>query len=138
MLFISPQKLLFILKIFKFLFWLFGHVVKQLDKKDKVKNLNWAYLGVNGLKFSTVCFYCMPSWGLSKYTETKLQTICFCLILGFFKKKKGVELVSLPHFLHNFWRKIFLWLYSINWPSFIAWLPLLCEILANIFIAIVC
>ena len=26
----------FILKIFKFLSWLFGHVAKRLDKKDKV------------------------------------------------------------------------------------------------------
>ena len=40
-----------------------------------------------------------------------------------------MELVSLPHFLHNFWRKIFLLLYSINWPNFIIQLPLLCEIL---------
>ena len=34
MLFISPQKL--VLKIFKFLSWLLGHVAKRLDKKDKV------------------------------------------------------------------------------------------------------
>ena len=30
------SKGVFILKIFKFLFWLFGHVAKQLDKKDKI------------------------------------------------------------------------------------------------------
>ena len=41
----------------------------------------------------------MASWGLSKYIETKL--------------------IFLPHFLHNFWRKIFLLLYSVNWPNFI-------------------
>ena len=29
-------------------------------------------------------------------------------------------------------------LYSINLAHFIAWLPLLCEILGNVFIAIVC
>ena len=29
-------KVLFVLKIFKFLSWLFGHVEKQLDQKDKV------------------------------------------------------------------------------------------------------
>ena len=28
------------------------------------------------LKFYRVCFYCMPSWGLSKYIETKLQATC--------------------------------------------------------------
>ena len=44
----------------------------------------------------------MPSWGLSKYIEIKLQTICFYLIKVFFKKKTGLELVSLPHFLHDF------------------------------------
>ena len=47
------------------------------------------------------------------------------------KKKRGLELVFRPHFPHNFWRKIFLLLYSINWPNFIAWLSLLCEILGN-------
>ena len=39
----------------------------------------------NSVKFYTVCFYCMPSWGLSKYIENKLQTTFFYLVLGFFK-----------------------------------------------------
>ena len=30
------------------------------------------YLWINGLKVNTVCFCCMPSWGLSKYIETEL------------------------------------------------------------------
>ena len=34
--FIFMSKSLFVLKIFKFLSWLFGHVAKRLDKKDKV------------------------------------------------------------------------------------------------------
>ena len=80
----------------------------------------------------------MASWRLSKYIEAKLQTTFFHLILSFFQKlKRGLELVSLPHFWHNFWRKIFLLLYSINWPNVIVWLPLLCEILGNMCIAIV-
>ena len=37
-------------------------------------------------------------------------------------------LISLPHFLHNFRRKIFLMLYCINWPNFIVWLLLFPEI----------
>ena len=78
----------------------------------------------------------MASW--RPYIKTKLQTTCFHLILNFFKKWKGLELVSLPHFLHNLWRKIFILLYSINWPNCIVWLPLLCGILDNICIAIVC
>ena len=44
-----------------------------------LKNQNWAYLWINILKFYTVCFYCMPSRGLSKYTEPTLQTTCFYL-----------------------------------------------------------
>ena len=40
------------------------------------------------------------------------------LHIRLFKKiKRGLELISLPHFLPNFWRKIFLLLYSINRPS---------------------
>ena len=34
--FYFTSKALFVLKIFKFLSWLFGHVGKRLDKKDKV------------------------------------------------------------------------------------------------------
>ena len=29
-------KALFVLQIFKFLYWLFGHVAKRLDKKDRL------------------------------------------------------------------------------------------------------
>ena len=135
-------KAFFSLTILKFLFWLFGHAWKWLDKKEQVnfriydattwltiaiqvlpnisrskcnqtvkfgqliecnirnifleksctcvveklfsdpfiKNHYWAYLWVNSLKYYTVCFGCMPSWRLSKYIETKLQTTCFYLI----------------------------------------------------------
>ena len=45
-----------------------------------LKNQNWAYLWINSLKFYAVCFYCMPSWRLSKYIESKLQAIRFDLI----------------------------------------------------------
>ena len=34
--FYFTSKALFVLKIFKFLSWLFGHVAKRLDKKDNV------------------------------------------------------------------------------------------------------
>ena len=52
--------------------------------------------------------------------------------------KRGLELVSLIHFLHDFPSKISLTLCSIIWPNFIVWLPLLPEILDNMCIAIVC
>ena len=51
-------------------------------------------------------------------------------------KRSGASL--LHHLLHNFWRKIFLLLYSITWPYFIVWLLLLCEILGNTCIVVVC
>ena len=113
--------------------------MKNLDSDPFLKNRNWAYLWINILKFYTVCFFYIASRGSSKYIETKLQTTCLRVISSSFSKnKKGLELVSLPHFTHNFWRKIFLLLYSINWPNFIVWLPLLCEIFGNKCIAIVC
>ena len=56
------------------------NVVEKLFPDPFLKNQNWAYLWINSLKFYTVCFYCMPSWGLSKYIETKLKATCFYLI----------------------------------------------------------
>ena len=52
--------------------------------------------------------------------------------------EKGLGIVSPPHYVYDFSRKIFLMLYFINGPNFIAWLPLLLEILGNARIAIVC
>ena len=56
----------------------------------------------------------------------------FTLHEAFLKTKKGLELVSLPRFVHGIWRKLFLTLYTINWSNFIAW------ILNNICIKIIC
>ena len=45
----------------------------------------------------------MPSWVPSKYFEDKLQSVCFFIAyLAVLKNKRGLDLVSLPHFLHNF------------------------------------
>ena len=43
----------------------------------------------------------------------------------------GLEINSPPHFAYDFPKKIFLMLYSINWPNLFVWLPLLLEILGN-------
>ena len=80
----------------------------------------------------------MPSWRLSQYIETTLQITYFYLIWSFYIKKRGLGLVFLYHTLHDIWRKVFLLLYSINWPNFIVWFHLLCDILGNMCIAIVC
>ena len=71
------------------IFFLKNHadnVVEKLLPDSFLKNWNWAYLWINNVKFYTICFYCVPSWRLSKHFETKLQTSCFYLILSFFQK----------------------------------------------------
>ena len=59
-------------------------------------------------------------------------------IFNFEFLNKGQRIVFLAHFVYDFSRKMFLMLYSINWPNFIAWLCLLLEILGNMCIGIVC
>ena len=49
--------------------------------------------------------------------------------------EKGSGMVSPLHFVYE---KMFLMLFSINWPNFINWLHLLLEILVNMCITIVC
>ena len=72
-----------------------------------------------------------------------IQTDCNTLnywsrdLLNFGVLKMDLEIVSPPHFLYDFSRKMFLVLYSFNWPKFIAWLRFFLEILVNICIAIV-
>ena len=48
------------------------NMVEKLVPDPFLKNQNGTYLWIKILKFYIVCFYCMPSWGLSKYIETKL------------------------------------------------------------------
>ena len=49
----------------------------------------------------------------------------------FQKTKRGLEQVSLSHFLHDSLINKFILLYTNAWPNFIVWLPLFCEILHN-------
>ena len=80
----------------------------------------------------------MPSWGLLKYIETKLQSPSFYLYKAFLKNKKRSG-ISLPaSFSAWFLKKLFLLLYSINWPNFVFWWSLLCEIFGNMCIVIGC
>ena len=68
------------------------------------------------------------------YNKDKLYNILVCQsrdMLNFDFLWKVLGLAS-PHFEYDFLRKIFLMLYSINWPNFIASLSLLLEILGNI------
>ena len=81
------------------------NVVEKIAPGPFLKNGNWVYLWINSLKFYTVILYYM-----SKSRTTKICKVLTSLVLphiNLFKKTKiGLELVSLPHFLHGFWKKI--------------------------------
>ena len=59
-------------------------------------------------------------------------------MLNFDFLDKGQGIVSPAHFAEDFSTKMFLMLYSIDWPNLIAWLPLLLDILGNMCITIAC
>ena len=59
-------------------------------------------------------------------------------MFNFVFSEKSLELVSSPHFLHDFFKKIYPLLYSIKWQDPIVWLPLHLEILSNVCIVLVC
>ena len=82
-------------------------------------------LWINTLKFYSL-FWLYQVEGYRNILKLSCRLLAFS---SYYALERGLELVSVPHVLHNFWRKIFLLLYSINWPSLIVWLPLLHEIL---------
>ena len=98
------------------MFFLKNHtqnVMEKLVPDPFIKNSNWAHLWIDSQKFHQVSFY----RSLLKYIKTKMLTIYFYLIKLFKKTKRGLELICLPHFLHDFWRKIFLTLCFTYWPK---------------------
>ena len=99
-------KALFFLKIFKYLSWLFGYISIAL---------NLAY-NKNEL------------YGTLDYWSRDMLNFDFW--------ENGLGIVSPPHFVYEFSRRMFLLLYSINWPNSIVWLSLLLEMLDNMCIAI--
>ena len=59
-------------------------------------------------------------------------------MLNFHFLEKGLGIVSPANFVYDFSTQMFFMLYSINWPKFIARLPLLLEILGSRYMAIIC
>ena len=59
-------------------------------------------------------------------------------MLNFNFLEKTLGIVSSPHFMYDFSTKLLLMSYSVKWPHFIVWLPLLLEILGSICISIGC
>ena len=107
---------------------------------------------------STLCFAFQESFilGKIKWSTASFHYISIALKLAYNKNKlfkilhywsrdifhfdfldKGLCIVCSPHSVYDFPTKVFLMLYSINRPSFIAWLSLFLEMLANMCIAIV-
>ena len=72
-------------------------LVEKLFPDPFLKNQNWAYVLINNLKFLQFIFVVCQVEGLSKCIEAKL----------FYKTKTVLELVSQPHFLHDFFKKCF-------------------------------
>ena len=76
-----------------------------------------------------------------KVYQNILKLRCWPLALTLyiaFLTKTCLELGSLSHCLHDFWRNIFLAIYFISWPNFIALSTLLLKILYNMCIIIIC
>ena len=111
---------------------------RELFAGPFLKNLNWAYLWFNILKLYIFCFNCLPSWGLSKVIETKLQTICFYFIWSFLKNKKRSGTSLSASFSAWFLQKNISVVIFYCLTKFKCLFALLREILGNMFIAIVC
>ena len=113
-------------------------VVKKLAPDHFLKNQNWV-LWVSSLKFYSLFFLYNQIVDYENILKLSCWSLVFTYIKLFKNIKRSLELVSLHHFLHNFWRKKFLKLNSINWPNFMAdCLYFQIEILGNICIAIIC
>ena len=87
------------------------NVVEKLVLGPFIKHQNWAYLLYVQLE-------------VSQNILKLVLTTCFYLMHSFLRKLKRSGTVSLPHFLHDFWRKIFFMLYFTNWLNlipFTAW-----------------
>ena len=74
----------------------------------------------------------------NKYKLCKTVDYWFGDMLNLDFLEKNLGIVFLQHFVYSFSRKIFLLLYSVSWPNFIACFPLLGEILRNVWFLIVC
>ena len=97
----------------------------------EVKTSVQATLSFNIFRLSSTCH-------TIKTNRIKLWDYWFRYMFKFDILEKGLGIVSPPYFVYVFSRIMFLMLYSISWPNFIAWLLLLLEILGNVCRVIVC
>ena len=112
------------------------NMVKKIFLETFIKKLNRVYLWINSLKLCNLFLL----YANLRAIEIECNQAADYWLLSYIKilKKRSQKLVFLPYFLHDFWRKTFLLLYSIVWPNLIVWLPLIREIMSNMCIAIIC
>ena len=125
-------------KVAKFIVKFDESLVDKLFPDPFQKNQNWAYLWINIVKFYMFFFFVCQAEDYRKWLKLSCRPLAFPSYKAFLKNNKRCGISPLPHFLYDFWRKMFLWLYSITWPDFNVWLPLLLEILGNMYHVIVC
>ena len=101
-------------------------------------NPNRACLWINCLKFYIVCLLVCQVLGYQNILKLNCRPLAFTSYKAFLKYKERSGTSLSASFLHDFWRKILLLLYSNNWPRFTELLLLLREILDNICIPINC
>ena len=74
----------------------------QNHVQNMVEKLNRAYLWINNLKFYTVRFYCMQVEDCPNILKLSCRPLAFTSYKALSKTNRSLELVSLPHFLHDF------------------------------------
>ena len=99
------------------------NVVEKLVPESFIKNQNWAYIWINSLKCYKVCFYCMSKSRSPKIYEKEVSDQLYLLYIRLFKNKTKQKEVYGTIIL--------------IWPSFIAWLSLLLEIMGTMCLVII-
>ena len=112
------------------------NMMERLLPDPFMKNQHRAYLWISSLKCNKFDLLYVQVEVYQNILKLRCWPLAFTLHKAFLKD--GVlELVSLLHFLNAFCEKIFLTLYSTDWPSFIVWLSLLLAILGRMCIVII-
>ena len=110
------------------IFLIFSHYTKCVLEtsfrtsfwKTKIEHISESIV-LSFIQFVFIICQVEGDWNVLKRNCKPLALTSYIKL--FYKIKRCLELLSLPHFVHDFWRKIFVTLYSISWPNFIAWFP---------------
>ena len=111
-------------------------MVEILDLGSFLKTQNLAHLWINVL-YSLFLSYAQVE-GYRNLLKQRCKPLAFTSYKTFSKNVRGLELVPLSYFLHDFGRNLFLTLHSIKFTNFIVCLYLLLEVLVNMCFIITC